>query len=260
MWLATPAYTSHLPELHTKRVREPETNYLEKHAPTHPHPTRKFSRERLNNKKETQLVDDQVKRINANENKKWLNWGLNPATMNRSTIERECCQNKDWNKYVNKNPKGYSTGYSRVVPHHSTNPAHSSLTSQIRRDGVHSARYGRNHQTPSWNVYLILIDGHAELMLLAWIRPLFAHLRSNKHPARVHLPLFNSSLHILNEKNIPPACILKNIHPLGPLTSAFPPPQIFLSTSPVMYLTTRPIQWPHISPSPLNSTDLDYRT
>ena len=42
--------------------------------------------------------------------------------------------------------KDYSTWYSRVVPHRSTNHAHGGLTSQIGRDEVLSARYGRNRK------------------------------------------------------------------------------------------------------------------
>jgi hypothetical protein len=40
--------------------------------------------------------------------------------------------------------KNYSTQYSRVVPHHSTDCAITSLTSDIRRDPVLSGVYGRS--------------------------------------------------------------------------------------------------------------------
>ena len=40
--------------------------------------------------------------------------------------------------------KNYSTRYSRVVPHHSTDRAITSLTSQIGRDAVCSGVYGRS--------------------------------------------------------------------------------------------------------------------
>ena len=40
--------------------------------------------------------------------------------------------------------KNYSTEYSRVVPHHSTDSARRSLTSEIGRDPVLSTLYGRN--------------------------------------------------------------------------------------------------------------------
>ena len=40
--------------------------------------------------------------------------------------------------------KNYSTQYSRVVPHHSTDCAITSLTSEIRRDPVLSSVYGRS--------------------------------------------------------------------------------------------------------------------
>ena len=40
--------------------------------------------------------------------------------------------------------KSYSTQYSQVVPHPSTNCANTSLTSEIRRDPVLSGVYGRN--------------------------------------------------------------------------------------------------------------------
>ena len=41
--------------------------------------------------------------------------------------------------------KNYSTQYSRVVPHHSTDCAITSLTSEIRRDPVLSGVYGRSY-------------------------------------------------------------------------------------------------------------------
>ena len=40
--------------------------------------------------------------------------------------------------------QNYSTQYSRVVPHHSTDCAITSLTSEIRRDPVLSGVYGRS--------------------------------------------------------------------------------------------------------------------
>lgn len=43
-----------------------------------------------------------------------------------------------------KHEKNYSTAYSRVVPHHSTDCAITSLTSEIRRDPVLSGVYGRS--------------------------------------------------------------------------------------------------------------------
>lgn len=51
-------------------------------------------------------------------------------------------------KATRNKKKDYSTWYSRVVPHRSTNHAHRGLTSQIGRDGVLSARYGRNRKLP----------------------------------------------------------------------------------------------------------------
>lgn len=46
----------------------------------------------------------------------------------------------------NKKKKGrsYSTQYSHVVPHHSTDCASTSLTSEIGRDPVRSGVYGRS--------------------------------------------------------------------------------------------------------------------
>ncbi len=43
-----------------------------------------------------------------------------------------------------KNKKSYSTWYSRVVPHRSTDQAITSLTSEIRRDPVLPSVYGRS--------------------------------------------------------------------------------------------------------------------
>ena len=50
------------------------------------------------------------------------------------------------NVYQQKGPKtkNYSTPYSHVVTHHSTDGAITSLTSEIRRDPVHSGMYGRS--------------------------------------------------------------------------------------------------------------------
>ena len=45
---------------------------------------------------------------------------------------------------IEKEKKNYSTLYSQVVPHLSTNSANSSLTSEIRRDPVLSAVYGHS--------------------------------------------------------------------------------------------------------------------
>ena len=47
----------------------------------------------------------------------------------------------DW---IKKSSKNYGTQYSRVVPHHSTDCAITSLTSEIGRDPVLSGVYGRS--------------------------------------------------------------------------------------------------------------------
>jgi hypothetical protein len=47
---------------------------------------------------------------------------------------------------VGQPQKNYSTQYSRVVPHHSTDCAITSLTSEIRRDPVLSGVYGRSYE------------------------------------------------------------------------------------------------------------------
>lgn len=43
-----------------------------------------------------------------------------------------------------KREQNYSTQYSRVVPHHSTDWAITSLASEIERDPAFSSVYGRN--------------------------------------------------------------------------------------------------------------------
>jgi hypothetical protein len=43
-----------------------------------------------------------------------------------------------------KKNKNYSTSYSRVISHHSTDDAITSLTSEIERDPVLSSMYGRS--------------------------------------------------------------------------------------------------------------------
>ena len=45
---------------------------------------------------------------------------------------------------LTKKKKNYDTQYSHVVPHHSTDCAITSLTSEIGRDPVFSSVYGRN--------------------------------------------------------------------------------------------------------------------
>ena len=47
--------------------------------------------------------------------------------------------------------KNYSTQYSRVVPHHSTDCAITSLTSEIGRDPVLPGVYGRSSKITCWN-------------------------------------------------------------------------------------------------------------
>ena len=51
----------------------------------------------------------------------------------------------DWLVF-DKKKKNYDTQYSHVVPHHSTDCAITSLTSEIGRDPVLSSVYGRNQQ------------------------------------------------------------------------------------------------------------------
>ncbi len=53
-------------------------------------------------------------------------------------------------KNKKKKKKNYDTQYSHVVPHHSTDCAITSLTSEIGRDPVFSSVYGRNR--PNWLV------------------------------------------------------------------------------------------------------------
>lgn len=50
------------------------------------------------------------------------------------------------NSYIDNQKKNYDTQYSHVVPHHSTDCAITSLTSEIGRDPVFSSVYGRNRQ------------------------------------------------------------------------------------------------------------------
>lgn len=47
-------------------------------------------------------------------------------------------------KHTGPEAKDYNTQYSRVVPHHSTDCAITSLTSEIRRDPVNSGMYGHS--------------------------------------------------------------------------------------------------------------------
>lgn len=51
-------------------------------------------------------------------------------------------------KFCKKKKKNYSTEYSHVVPHHSTDSAINCLTAQIGRDAVGLVVYGRNSKAP----------------------------------------------------------------------------------------------------------------
>jgi hypothetical protein len=53
-------------------------------------------------------------------------------------------EGKDQQKKKRKKKKNYSTEYSHVVPHHSTDSAIDCLTSQIGRDAVGLVVYGRS--------------------------------------------------------------------------------------------------------------------
>ena len=60
-------------------------------------------------------------------------------------IKCVCVQKiNDWQKKI----KNYSTEYSHVVPHHSTDSAINCLTAQIGRDAVGLVVYGRNSKAP----------------------------------------------------------------------------------------------------------------
>ena len=48
--------------------------------------------------------------------------------------------------------QNYSTQYSQVVPHPTTNCANTSLTSEIRRDPVYSSVYGRSQNLKKWRL------------------------------------------------------------------------------------------------------------
>ena len=53
--------------------------------------------------------------------------------------------------------QNYSTQYSRVVPHHSTDWAITSLTSQIGRDAVLSSVYGRSWYYDEQAIYIEIL-------------------------------------------------------------------------------------------------------
>jgi hypothetical protein len=84
-------------------------------------------------------------------------------------------------------------------------------------------------------------------MVLAWFRPLFAHLRPNKHPTRVHVLLLNSSVHVLNGKNFPwVACYIHVLQPMAHSRKGVPwnPPRFSLHIA-SRVLDNSSIQWPH---------------
>lgn len=63
----------------------------------------------------------------------------------RESVEPK--QNSNNLHYLHRSKsKSYSTQYSQVVPHPSTNYANTSLTSEIRRDPVLSCVYGHNQR------------------------------------------------------------------------------------------------------------------
>ena len=63
-----------------------------------------------------------------------------PQAEKKHFLDKDC----GGNHKKKKKKKNYSTQYSRVVPHHSTDCAITSLTSEIRRDPVLSSVYGRS--------------------------------------------------------------------------------------------------------------------
>lgn len=73
-----------------------------------------------------------------------------PFAFGSSSLNRESVEPKQNNKYLiylhRSKSKSYSTQYSQVVPHPSTNYANTSLTSEIRRDPVLSCVYGHNQR------------------------------------------------------------------------------------------------------------------
>ena len=58
---------------------------------------------------------------------------------------------------MKKKKKNYSTPYSRVVSHRSTDGAITSLTSEIGRDPVLSGVYGRSYCGTFSRVYILVI-------------------------------------------------------------------------------------------------------
>ena len=58
--------------------------------------------------------------------------------------------------------KNYSTEYSHVVPHHSTDSAINCLTAQIGRDAVGLVVYGRNSKDIklTWSFIVVIWDDH----------------------------------------------------------------------------------------------------
>jgi hypothetical protein len=58
--------------------------------------------------------------------------------------KKEERKKKERKRKKRKKKKNYSTEYSHVVPHHSTDSAINCLTAQIGRDAVGLVVYGRN--------------------------------------------------------------------------------------------------------------------
>ena len=76
----------------------------------------------------------------------------------------ECSKSKTFRKHIAANrKKSYSTWYSQVVPHPSTNHANTSLTSEIERDPVWSGVYGHNRR---WSYICVFVND--VLVLAVW--------------------------------------------------------------------------------------------
>lgn len=92
-----------------------------------------------------------------------------------------------------KGKKSYNTQYSRVVPHHSTDWASSSLTSEIGRVPVYSRVYGRSQQSlpktilyPCYYYNQKILNSQNEPRQT--IEPHTLQIQTQKHRPALHLP------------------------------------------------------------------------
>ncbi len=98
------------------------------------------------------------------------------AVIRKSTKISCSCTDRNFPSPKKKQKKNYSTEYSHVVPHHSTDSAINCLTAQIGRDAVGLVVYGRNSK-----VYKNFLFIYRQELPFLVVKPFFSdHLNDQR--------------------------------------------------------------------------------